>query len=34
MEYVNGGDLYSLLKQVVCLDESNARVYIAEVVSV
>ncbi|KAJ3673994.1 hypothetical protein LUZ60_005986 [Juncus effusus] len=32
MEYLNGGDLYSLLKTVGCLDEKNARIYIAELV--
>ncbi|KAK9010029.1 hypothetical protein V6N11_036547 [Hibiscus sabdariffa] len=32
MEYLNGGDLYSLLKNLGCLDEEVARVYIAEVV--
>lgn len=34
MEYLNGGDLYSLLRNLGCLDEEVARVYIAEVVSV
>lgn len=34
MEYLNGGDLYSLLRNLGCLDEDVARVYIAEVVSV
>ena len=33
MEYLNGGDLYSLLRNMGCLDESVARIYIAEVVS-
>lgn len=33
MEYLNGGDLYSLLRNLGCLDEEVARVYIAEVVS-
>lgn len=33
MEYLNGGDLYSLLRSLGCLDEDVARVYIAEVVS-
>lgn len=33
MEYLNGGDLYSLLRNLGCLDEDIARVYIAEVVS-
>ena len=33
MEYLGGGDFYSLLKNIGCMDESNARVYIAEVVS-
>ncbi|KAK7291357.1 hypothetical protein RIF29_06431 [Crotalaria pallida] len=32
MEYLNGGDLYSLLRNLGCLDEEIARVYIAEVV--
>ncbi|KAK4781971.1 hypothetical protein SAY86_016073 [Trapa natans] len=32
MEYLNGGDLYSLLRKMCCLDEDVARVYIAEVV--
>uniref|UniRef100_A0A1J3K018 non-specific serine/threonine protein kinase n=1 Tax=Noccaea caerulescens TaxID=107243 RepID=A0A1J3K018_NOCCA len=32
MEYLNGGDLYSLLKKVGCLDEDIARIYIAELV--
>ncbi|KAG8388145.1 hypothetical protein BUALT_Bualt02G0095500 [Buddleja alternifolia] len=32
MEYLNGGDLYSLLRNLSCLDEDVARVYIAEVV--
>lgn len=32
MEYVPGGDLYSLLKAVGCLDEDVARLYIAETV--
>lgn len=32
MEYLNGGDLYSLLRNLGCLDEEMARVYIAEVV--
>ncbi|KAL8460989.1 hypothetical protein ACS0TY_032468 [Phlomoides rotata] len=31
MEYLNGGDLYSLLRNLGCLDEDVARVYIAEV---
>jgi len=33
MEYLNGGDLYSLLRNLGCLDEDVARVYLAEVVS-
>ena len=33
MEYLNGGDLYSLLRNLGCLDEDVARVYIAEVVN-
>ncbi|KAG6494836.1 hypothetical protein ZIOFF_042598 [Zingiber officinale] len=32
MEYLNGGDLYSLLRNLGCLDDDVARVYIAEVV--
>uniref|UniRef100_A0A7N0RDC6 non-specific serine/threonine protein kinase n=1 Tax=Kalanchoe fedtschenkoi TaxID=63787 RepID=A0A7N0RDC6_KALFE len=32
MEYLNGGDLYSLLKNLGCLDEDMARVYISELV--
>ncbi|KAK8444323.1 hypothetical protein SEVIR_9G117800v4 [Setaria viridis] len=32
MEYLNGGDLYSLLRNLGCLDEDVARVYLAEVV--
>ncbi|PIA26624.1 hypothetical protein AQUCO_09100055v1 [Aquilegia coerulea] len=32
MEYLNGGDLYSLLRNLGCLDEDVARVYIAEIV--
>ncbi|KAL6009691.1 hypothetical protein ACLOJK_000120 [Asimina triloba] len=32
MEYLNGGDLYSLLRNLGCLDEDMARVYLAEVV--
>ncbi|CAN8288516.1 unnamed protein product [Cochlearia groenlandica] len=32
MEYLNGGDFYSMLRKLGCLDETNARVYIAEVV--
>ncbi|CAH2035750.1 unnamed protein product [Thlaspi arvense] len=32
MEYLNGGDLYSLLQKVGCLDEDIARIYIAELV--
>ncbi|KAG2305098.1 hypothetical protein Bca52824_033749 [Brassica carinata] len=32
MEYVNGGDFFSLLKGIGCLEEPVARVYIAEVV--
>ena len=32
MEYLNGGDLYSLLRNLGYLDEEVARVYIAEVV--
>ena len=33
MEYLNGGDLYSLLCKFGCLDEDIARKYIAELVS-
>ncbi|XP_076905899.1 putative serine/threonine protein kinase IRE4 isoform X2 [Bidens hawaiensis] len=32
MEYLNGGDLFSLLRNVGCLGEDVARVYIAELV--
>ncbi|XP_066356219.1 probable serine/threonine protein kinase IRE isoform X2 [Miscanthus floridulus] len=32
MEYLNGGDLYSLLRNLGCLDEDLARTYIAELV--
>ncbi|KAI3731256.1 hypothetical protein L1987_62444 [Smallanthus sonchifolius] len=32
MEFLNGGDLFSLLRTLGCLEESMARVYIAEVV--
>ncbi|GAV90923.1 Pkinase domain-containing protein [Cephalotus follicularis] len=32
MEYINGGDLYSLLRNLGCLDEDMARIYMAEVV--
>lgn len=32
MEYLNGGDLYSLLRKIGCLEEDVARVYIAELV--
>uniref|UniRef100_A0A1D1XKI4 non-specific serine/threonine protein kinase n=2 Tax=Anthurium amnicola TaxID=1678845 RepID=A0A1D1XKI4_9ARAE len=32
MEYLNGGDLYSLLRKVGCLEEQVARTYIAELV--
>lgn len=32
MEYLNGGDLYSLLRNVGCLEEDVARVYFAELV--
>lgn len=34
MEFLNGGDLYSLLRNLGCLDEDMARVYMAEVVRV
>ncbi|KJE90572.1 serine/threonine protein kinase 15 [Capsaspora owczarzaki ATCC 30864] len=32
MEYANGGDVFSLLRSVSCLDESWARFYVAELV--
>ncbi|XP_052205816.1 probable serine/threonine protein kinase IRE [Diospyros lotus] len=32
MEYLNGGDLYSMLRNLGCLDEDMARIYIAELV--
>ncbi|KAF5955818.1 hypothetical protein HYC85_008674 [Camellia sinensis] len=32
IEYLNGGDLYSLLRKVGCLEEDVARIYIAELV--
>ncbi|XP_047324112.1 probable serine/threonine protein kinase IRE [Impatiens glandulifera] len=32
MEYLNGGDLYSLLRNLGCLDEDMVRIYIAELV--
>ncbi|XP_057973049.1 probable serine/threonine protein kinase IRE4 isoform X2 [Malania oleifera] len=32
MEYLNGGDLFSLLRKVGCLEEDVARIYIAELV--
>nr|GLL21071.1 probable serine/threonine protein kinase IRE [Ipomoea trifida] len=32
MEYLNGGDLFSLLRNLGCLDEDMVRVYIAEIV--
>ncbi|KAJ0722302.1 putative protein kinase AGC-MAST family [Helianthus annuus] len=32
MEFLNGGDLFSLLRTLGCLEENMARVYIAEVV--
>ncbi|KAK3137061.1 hypothetical protein QOZ80_5BG0447150 [Eleusine coracana subsp. coracana] len=32
MEYINGGDLYSLLRNLGCLDEDMAKTYIAELV--
>ncbi|XP_024361260.1 probable serine/threonine protein kinase IRE3 [Physcomitrium patens] len=32
MEYLNGGDLFSLLRNLGCLEEEMARVYIAEIV--
>ncbi|CAI9092071.1 OLC1v1027218C1 [Oldenlandia corymbosa var. corymbosa] len=32
MEYLNGGDLFSMLKTLGCLEEDMARIYIAELV--
>lgn len=32
MEYLNGGDMYSMLRNLGCLEESLARVYVAELV--
>jgi serine/threonine protein kinase len=32
MEYLNGGDMYSMLRNLGCLEESMARVYVAELV--
>lgn len=32
MEYLNGGDLFSLLRKVGCLEEDVARTYISELV--
>ncbi|KAG0621533.1 hypothetical protein M758_3G027100 [Ceratodon purpureus] len=32
MEYLNGGDMYSMLRTLGCLEESLARVYVAELV--
>ncbi|KAK4489445.1 hypothetical protein RD792_005254, partial [Penstemon davidsonii] len=32
MEYLNGGDLFSLLRNLGCLEEDMARIYVAEVV--
>ena len=32
MEYLNGGDCFSLLQELTCLDEEMARQYIAETV--
>lgn len=34
MEYLNAGDLYSLLRNLGCLEEDMARVYIAELVRI
>lgn len=34
MEYLNGGDLYSLLKNMGCLEEDVARQYISELVNI
>lgn len=33
MEYLNGGDMYSMLRNLGCLEEKMARVYVAELVS-
>lgn len=33
MEYLNGGDVFSMLRNLGCLEEEMARVYIAELVS-
>ncbi|KAL0351889.1 UNVERIFIED_CONTAM: putative serine/threonine protein kinase IRE4 [Sesamum calycinum] len=33
MEYLNGGDLFSLLKKIGCLEEAVARTYIAELLT-
>ena len=33
MQYLNGGYLFSLLRNLGCLEEDMARVYIAELVS-
>lgn len=32
MEYLNGGDMFSMLRNLGCLEESMARVYVAELV--
>lgn len=32
MEYLPGGDLYSLLQKIGCLDENSARIYTAQIV--
>lgn len=32
MEYVNGGDCYSLLRNMGCLEEETARTYVSEAV--
>lgn len=32
MEYISGGDLFSLLQSIGCLDETLAKIYIAELV--
>lgn len=34
MEYLNGGDMYSMLRSLGCLEEDLARVYIAEIVRI
>ena len=34
MEYLNGGDMYSMLRSLGCFEEDLARVYIAEIVRI